>query len=113
MRPKNQNDFSTPGMKRPYRYKSGTMTLYEIKHYHESTDVNAQEPKTDAQFQNKAVSTLQKQAKLPAWAIYVLSMPKMEQLCRRLLADTLHWWRVGLQIHYAAKHFIKKIFFSC
>ncbi|KAK4468218.1 hypothetical protein MN116_008375 [Schistosoma mekongi] len=63
---------ATGGVKKPHRYRQGTVTLREIRHYQKSTELLicklpfqrlvsdiAQEFKTDLRFQNSAMSALQ------------------------------------------------------
>lgn len=73
---------STGGVKKPHRYRPGTVALREIRRYQKSTELLirklpfqrlvreiAQDFKTDLRFQSAAIGALQVRWKLGSWAI--------------------------------------------
>jgi histone H3 len=103
---------TTGGLKKPHRYKPGTVALREIRKYQKSTDLLirkapfqrlireiAQEYKTDLRFQAHAVEALQEAAEAYMTGLYedtnlcaiharrVTIMPKDIQLARRVRGD--------------------------
>ena len=74
---------ATGGVKKPHRYRPGTVALREIRRYQKSTELLirklpfqrlvreiAQDFKTDLRFQSSAVMALQELAKL-TWLVYL------------------------------------------
>lgn len=107
-----QNGPSQGGVKRPHRYRPGTVALREIRHYQKSTELLirklpferlvreiAQEFKTDLRFQGSAVRALQEAAEAYLVGIFedtnlcaihakrVTIMPKDIQLARRIRGE--------------------------
>merc|ERR1711944_362832 len=71
---------ATGGVKKPHRYRPGTVALREIRRYQKSTELLlrklpfqrlvreiAQDFKTDLRFQSSAVMALQEASALPSW----------------------------------------------
>lgn len=92
---------STGGVKKPHRYRPGTVALREIRRYQKSTELLirklpfqrlvreiAQDFKTDLRFQSAAIGALQEQPKL-TWLvcsktlIFAPSTPSESRLCQR------------------------------
>ncbi|KAM1311104.1 hypothetical protein ACFX2H_007587 [Malus domestica] len=80
---------ATGGVKKPYRFRPGTVALMEIRKYQKSTELlirklpfqrlareTAQDFKTDLRFQSSAVSTLQEAAEA-----YLVLVPSECELC--------------------------------
>ena len=109
-----QNGPSNGGVKRPRRYRPGTVALREIRRYQKSTELLikklpfqrlvrelAQEFKTDLRFQGKAIFALQEAAEAYLVGIFedtnlcaihakrVTIMPKDIQLARRIRGERL------------------------
>ena len=94
---------STGGVKKPHRYRPGTVALREIRRDQKATELIcklpfqrlvreiAQDFKTDLRFQSAAIDALQvkwRQVRPIRWAslkktAYVLSMPNVSQLCQK------------------------------
>jgi histone H3 len=91
------------GVKKPYRYRPGTVALREIRRYQKSTDLLlrklpfqrlvreiAQDFKNDLRFQSTAILALQEAAEAYLCAIHakrVTIMPKDIQLARRIRGE--------------------------
>ncbi len=107
-----QNGPSNGGVKRPHRYRPGTVALREIRHYQKSTELLirklpfqrlvrelAQECKADLRFQGSAILALQEAAEAYLVGIFedtnlcaihakrVTIMPKDIQLARRIRGE--------------------------
>ena len=103
---------SAPGMKRPHRFKPGTVSLREIRRYQKSTELLirklpfqrlvreiASETKNDLRFQSSAVLALQEAAEAYMVGLFedtnlcaihakrVTIMPKDMQLARRIRGE--------------------------
>ena len=103
---------ATGGVKKPHRFKPGTVALREIRKYQKSTELLirklpfqrlireiAQEFKTDLRFQSSAILALQEAAESYLVALFedtnlcaihakrVTIMPKDMQLARRIRGD--------------------------
>ena len=103
---------STGGVKKPHRYRPGTVALQEIRRYQKSTDLLirrlpfqrlireiAQDIKTDLQFQSSALMALQEAAEAYLVGLFedtnlcaihakrVTIMPKDIQLARRIRGE--------------------------
>ncbi|KAK2995353.1 hypothetical protein RJ640_006573 [Escallonia rubra] len=103
---------TTGGVKRPHRYRPGTVALREIRKYQKSTDLLikklpfqrcvreiAQDFKTDLRFQSHAVLALQEAAEAYLVGLFedtnlcaiharrVTIMPKVVQLARRIRGE--------------------------
>nr|CAG8526936.1 11322_t:CDS:2 [Entrophospora candida]CAG8531355.1 8473_t:CDS:2 [Entrophospora candida] len=92
---------TTGGVKKPHRYRPGTVALREIRRYQKSTELLirklpfqrlvreiAQDFKTDLRFQSSAIGALQEDTNLAAiHAKRVTIQPKDIQLARRLRGE--------------------------
>ncbi|XP_068930543.1 histone H3.3A-like isoform X2 [Petaurus breviceps papuanus] len=92
---------STGGVKKPHRYRPGTVAVREIRRYQKSTELLirklpfqrqvreiAQDFKTDLRFQSAAIGALQEDTNLCAiHAKRVTIMPKDIQLARRIRGE--------------------------
>ena len=103
---------SAPGMKRPHRFKPGTVSLREIRRYQKSTELLirklpfqrlvreiASETKNDLRFQSSAVLALQEAAEAYMVGLFedtnlcaihakrVTIMPRDMQLARRIRGE--------------------------
>ncbi|CAH8391438.1 unnamed protein product [Eruca vesicaria subsp. sativa] len=95
---------TTGGVKKPHRYRPGTVALREIRKYQKSTEFNlvreiAQDFKTDLRFQSHAVLALQEAAEAYLVGLFedtnlcaihakrVTIMPKDIQLARRIRGE--------------------------
>lgn len=110
--PRKKSAASTGGIKKPHRYRPGTVALREIRRYQKSTELLirklpfqrvvreiAQEFKTDLRFQGSAVLALQEAAEAYAVGLMedtnlcalhakrVTIMPKDVQLARRIRGE--------------------------
>ena len=93
---------STGGVKKPHRYRPGTVALREIRRYQKSTELLirklpfqrlvreiAQDFKTDLRFQRVQLLVLCRRQVRPIWLAFlktptcVLSMPNVQQLCQK------------------------------
>ena len=106
---------STGGVKKPHRYRPGTVALREIRKYQKSTDLLirkspfqrlvreiAQDYKSDLRFQSTAVLALQEAAEAHLIGVFedtnlcamhakrVTIMPKDMQLARRIRGDRMN-----------------------
>lgn len=104
------------GIKKPQRFRPGTVALREIRRYQKSTELLirklpfqrlvreiAQDFKTDLRFQSAAVAALQESAEAYLVALFedtnlaaihakrVTIMPKDVNLARRIRGDISHW----------------------
>ncbi|KAE8637181.1 hypothetical protein CSA_018812 [Cucumis sativus] len=94
---------TTGGVKKPHRYRPGTVALREIRKYQKSTELFDQEvalPETDLRFQSHAVLALQEAAEAYLVGLFedtnlcaihakrVTIMPKDIQLARRIRGST-------------------------
>ncbi|GKA24526.1 histone H3.2 [Tanacetum coccineum] len=110
---------ATGGVKKPHRFRPGTVALREIRKYQKSTELLirklpfqrlvreiAQDFKTDLRFQSSAVAALQEASEAYLVGLFedtnlcaihakrVTIMPKDMQLARHLTSKRLnHWWR--------------------
>ncbi|XP_068963448.1 histone H3.3A-like [Petaurus breviceps papuanus] len=93
---------STGGVKKPHRYRPGTVALREIRRYQKSTELLilvreiAQDVKTDLRFQSAAIGALQEASEAYLVGLFedtnlcaihskrVTIMPKDIQLARRI-----------------------------
>ncbi|KAE8637160.1 hypothetical protein Csa_014670 [Cucumis sativus] len=93
---------TTGGVKKPHRYRPGTVALREIRKYQKSTELFDQEvalPETDLRFQSHAVLALQEAAEAYLVGLFedtnlcaihakrVTIMPKDIQLARRIRGE--------------------------
>ena len=113
---------STGGVKKPHRYRPGTVALREIRRYQKSTELLIR----------KLPSGLQNRSALPEcsywcfaggkWGLSGWPFWRYQSVCypcqtcnnyaKRYPASTPHTQRTCLRVHYEGKHFIlKKIFF--
>jgi len=108
---------ATGGVKKPHRYRPGTVALREIRRYQKSTELLirklpfqrlvreiAQDFKTDLRFQSSAVMALQEASKAYLVGLFedtnlcaihakrVTIMPKDIQLARRIRGEREHKW---------------------
>ncbi|KAJ8897100.1 hypothetical protein PR048_002446 [Dryococelus australis] len=108
---------ATGGVKKPHRYRPGTVALREIRRYQKSTELLirklpfqrlvreiAQDFKTDLRFQSSAVMALQEAVKPTWWGCLrtptcVLSTPKESPSCPR----TSSW--PGAYVGSVPRHF--------
>ncbi|KAH8323823.1 hypothetical protein KR067_002474 [Drosophila pandora] len=92
---------STGGVKKPHRYRPGTVALREIRRYQKSTELLirklpfqrlvreiAQDFKTDLRFQSAAIGALQVRILDAAPVCFVCS--SLSVICRKLRRRT--WW---------------------
>ncbi|KAL5489116.1 hypothetical protein EMCRGX_G018171 [Ephydatia muelleri] len=109
---------ATGGVKKPHRYKPGTVALREIRRYQKSTELLirklpfqrlvreiAQDFKTDLRFQSSAVAALQEASEAYLVGLFedtnlcaihakrVTIMPKDIQLARRIRGERARWGR--------------------
>ena len=109
---KNLGNFQTGGLKKPMRYRPGTVALREIRHYQKTTELLirklpfsrlvreiAQDFKTDLRFQPQAIGALQEAAEAYLVGLFedtnlcaihakrVTIMPKDIQLARRIRGE--------------------------
>ena len=107
-----KNSLSTGGVKKPHRYRPGTVALREIRKYQKSTELLirklpfqrlvreiAQDFKTDLRFQSSAVMAIQEAAEAYLVGVFedtnlaalhakrVTILPKDIQLARRIRGD--------------------------
>ena len=107
-----KNSLSTGGVKKPHRYRPGTVALREIRKYQKSTELLirklpfqrlvreiAQDFKTDLRFQSSAVMAIQEAAEAYLVGVFedtnlaalhakrVTILPKDIQLVRRIRGD--------------------------
>uniref|UniRef100_A0A2K6SAH9 Core Histone H2A/H2B/H3 domain-containing protein n=1 Tax=Saimiri boliviensis boliviensis TaxID=39432 RepID=A0A2K6SAH9_SAIBB len=109
---------STGGVKKPHRYRPGTVALREIRRYQKFTELLirklpfqrlvreiAQDLKTELRFQSAAIGALQEASKA-----YLVGLFEDTNLCaihaKRHPASTPHTWSACLRIHFDGKHFI-------
>uniref|UniRef100_A0A8C1A2X4 Core Histone H2A/H2B/H3 domain-containing protein n=1 Tax=Cyprinus carpio carpio TaxID=630221 RepID=A0A8C1A2X4_CYPCA len=90
---------ATGGVKKPHRYRPGTVALREIRRYQKSTELIAQDFKTDLRFQSSAVMALQEASEAYLVGLFedtnlcaihakrVTIMPKDIQLARRIRGE--------------------------
>ncbi|GER57400.1 histone H3, partial [Striga asiatica] len=108
---------ATGGVKKPHRFRPGTVALREIRKYQKSTELLirklpfqrlvreiAQDFKTDLRFQSSAVAALQEAAEAYLVGLFedtnlcaihakrVTIMPKDIQLARRIRVDSVSFW---------------------
>ncbi|XP_016051836.1 PREDICTED: histone H3.3C-like [Miniopterus natalensis] len=114
----------TGGVKKPHRYRPGTVALHEIRRYQKSTELLilklpfqcplqeiSQDFKTDQRFQSAAIGALQE-----ASEAYVVGLFEDTNLCvthAKRLTIMLKDIQLGhcmrrtcLRVHYDGKHFI-------
>lgn len=115
---------STGGMKKPHRYRPGTVTLREIRSYQKSTELLIR--KLPFQRLVRDIAQDLKTSALPECSYWCFAGGKWGlsgwpfwrhqpvgypcQTCnnyaKRHPASTPHTWRMCLRIHYDVKHFI-------
>ncbi|KAF9686451.1 hypothetical protein SADUNF_Sadunf03G0159800 [Salix dunnii] len=108
---------ATGGVKKPHRFRPGTVALREIRKYQKSTELLirklpfqrlvreiAQDFKTDLRFQSSAVAALQEAAEAYLVGLFedtnlcaihakrVTIMPKDIQLARRIRGERAYYW---------------------
>ena len=116
---RNQNTRRQPatgGIKRPHRFRPGTVALREIRRYQKSTELLirklpfnrlvreiAQDIKTDLRFQTQAIGALQEASEAYLIKLFeetnlcaihakrVTILPKDIQLARRIRGDDVNW----------------------
>ncbi|XP_040871236.1 histone H3-like centromeric protein CSE4 [Glycine max] len=120
---------ATGGVKKPHRFRPGTVALREIRKYQKSTELLirklpfqrlvreiAQDFKTDLRFQSSAVSALQEAAEAYLVGLFedtnlcaihakrVTIMPKDIQLARRIRGERLNPLSLSTSFQQSAKH---------
>ncbi|XP_037568152.1 uncharacterized protein LOC119449027 [Dermacentor silvarum] len=120
---------ATGGVKKPHRYRPGTVALREIRRYQKSTEMLirklpfqrlvrevAQDFKTDLRFQSSAVQALQEACEAYLVGLFedsnlcaihakrVTIMPKDIQLARRIRGERAYWtvWKKDLDLYATA-----------
>ncbi|KAH6919600.1 hypothetical protein HPB50_029412 [Hyalomma asiaticum] len=118
---------ATGGMKKPHRYRPGTVALREIRRYQKSTELLirklpfqrlvreiAQDFKTDLRFQSSAVMALQEASEAYLVGLFedtnlcaihakrVTIMPKDIQLARRIRGELISACPAGYDARFAA-----------